>query len=124
MNILLFTEEEILLTTLEYRFRKNGWNLQVADSFQKAKEKIKKRPPDLVMVDLQLPEYGGLDIIQFLHKEVDSELPILTISSLEVESLVLESLRLGASDFIVSPYKPDELILRIRRLLQQRKLVE
>ncbi len=123
MNILLFTEEEILLTTLEYRFRKKGWNLQIANSFKQVKEKFKKHLPDLVLVDLHLPEYSGLDIIQFLQKEVDSELPILVISSLEAESLVLESFRLGASDFIVAPYKSNELLLRIQRLLGQRKMV-
>ena len=124
MNILLFTKEEILLTTLEYRFRKNGWNLLVADDFQKAKDKIKRHLPDLAIVDLQLPEFSGLDIVQFLQKEVDQELPVLVVASLDDDGLLLESLRLGASDFIVAPYKPDELILRIRRLLQKRKLAE
>jgi DNA-binding response OmpR family regulator len=124
MNILLFTKEEILLTTLEYRFRKQSWSLTVAEDYYKAKEKIKKRPPDLVIVDLQLPEFHGLDIVQFLQKEMSEKLPILVIASLEDENLILESLRLGAADFILAPYKPDELILRIRRLLQTRNLVD
>ncbi len=122
MNILLFTDEEVLLTTLEYRFRKNGWNLQVFNNYRNAKESLKRNPPDLVMLDLQTPEYVGPEIIQYLRREIDEDLPILIISTLDADNLVIESLRLGASDFIVAPYKPDELVLRIRRLFQQHKL--
>lgn len=118
MNILLCTAEELMLTTLEYRFRKNGWKLDVAEDTKKTLEKVRKNAPDLVVVDLELPDYAGLDIIQFLHKDFDNSLPILAAASLDAGAIVMESLRLGAHDFIIAPYKPDELVLRIRRLLQ------
>ena len=120
MNILLCTTEELMLTTLEFRFRKNGWKMMVAESAKLAIEKTQKFLPDMVIVDLDLPNFEGLDVVQFLRKGND-ELPILTYGTVENEKLILESQRLGADDFIIAPIKPDELTIRIRRQAIKRK---
>lgn len=123
MNILLCTTEELMLTTFEFRFRKNGWKLMVAESAKTALEKTKNLLPDMVVVDLNLPNFEALDIVQFIRKEPNhKELPILTYGTVENEQLILESLRLGANDFILAPIKPDELTIRIRRQLMRKKL--
>jgi DNA-binding response OmpR family regulator len=120
MNILLCTTEELMLTTFEFRFRKNGWKMMVAESAKLAIEKTQKFLPDMVIVDLDLPNFEGLDVVQFLRKGND-ELPILTYGTVENEKLILESQRLGADDFIIAPIKPDELTIRIRRQAIKRK---
>ena len=118
MTILFCTKESFLLTSLEYRFRKNGWKLEVVHDAPNAIEKAKELQPELVVVDLQLNDYQGLDIVQNLAKETCPETPILVGASLKEDSLMMEGLRLGAKDFIIAPYKPDELVMRIRHLLQ------
>lgn len=123
MNILLCTSEELMLTTLEYRFRKNGWKMEVSDSVKTAMEKVIKQSPDLVVVDLDMPDHAGLEIIQNLKREYGDSLPVIAAAPLDDDGIVMESLRLGAQDFIITPYKPDELILRIRRLLKMQKAV-
>jgi DNA-binding response OmpR family regulator len=123
MKILLCTAEEMMLTTIEFRFRKRNWQLVVGNSAPKALDIARKQFPDCVIVDLQLPEFGGLDIVQHLKKETDGEMPTLVMAPVEDDGLLFEAIRLGAKDFILKPYKPDELILRIRRLLSARKLV-
>ena len=120
MTILLCTEENVLLTSLEYRFRKAGWRLELAHDFEQAAQKCRKEAPSLVVVDLRLPE--GLDIVQYIHQEIDAQLPILIAAPLDDKKLLLEGLRLGGQDFIVAPYMPDELTLRIRCLLQRQKV--
>ncbi|MBK9018075.1 MAG: response regulator transcription factor [Saprospiraceae bacterium] len=122
MNILLCTTEELMLTTFEFRFRKNGWKLMVADSAKTALEKTRSLLPDLVVVDLELPNFEALDIVQFIRNEPNGELPILTYGTVENEKLLFESLRLGADDFIIAPMKPDELTIRIRRQLLKKKM--
>ncbi len=123
MNILLCTTEEMMLTTFEFRFRKNGWKLMVANSAKSALEKTRTLMPDLVVVDLELPNFEALDIVQFIRNEPNNaDLPILTYGTVENEKLLLESLRLGADDFILAPLKPDELTIRIRRQLLRHKL--
>ncbi len=121
MNILLCTTEELMLTTLDFRFRKNGWKLVVAPSAKLALEKTQKQEIDLVVVDLDLPNYEALDVVQFLRKEIGNDLPILTYGKVEQEQLLLESMRLGASDFLIAPIKPDELTIRIRRQVMGKK---
>jgi DNA-binding response OmpR family regulator len=123
MNILLCTTEELMLTTLEFRFRKNGWKLMVATNAKSALEKTRTLLPDLLVVDLDLPDYEALDIVQFIRKENENDLPILTYGTVENEKLLLESLRLGANDFVIAPIKPDELTIRIKRQLMKRKPV-
>lgn len=122
MTLLLCTAEGTLLTSLEYRFRKQGWALLVANNARQALAMVAKQEPDLVIVDLQMPDFEGLDIIQITRKETNSFLPILVAADLADEKLLMESLRLGGNDFIIAPYKPDELILRIRRLLVKQKV--
>lgn len=123
MNILICTAEELMLTTFEFRLRKNGWKLMVAENAKLALEKTRTMLPDMVVVDLDLPDFEALDIVQFIRKEKGtSELPILTYGTVENEQLVLESLRLGADDFILAPIKPDELTIRIRRQLLKKKV--
>jgi DNA-binding response OmpR family regulator len=122
MKILLCTNEELLLTTLEYRFRKQGWQLVVRSGRQPLADVVKKQAPDLIVVDLELPDYEGLDLVQALCRDLPDRLPVIAAAPLEEDKLVLEALRLGADDFIVKPFKPDELALRIHRLLGGRKL--
>ena len=123
MTILLCTTEDFLLTSLEYRFRKHGWELAVVHNAKNAQQKAQVLQPELVVVDLQLPEYEGLDIVQSLTKEVSPGTPILVGAPLEEDNMLIEALRLGAKDFIVTPFKPDELVMRIRHLLQLEKVV-
>lgn len=120
MTILLCTEESILLTSLEYRFRKAGWRLELAHDHDTALEKAKKEAPALVVVDLRMPDFQGLDIVQRIHNDVDNTLPILVAGILKEKKLLLEALRLGGSDFIAAPYMPEELTLRIQCLLDRK----
>ena len=122
MTILLFTAEELLLTTLEFRFRKKGWRLDVSKNAEQTSALIKKYLPDLVVVDLQLPDFSGLDVIQTIRREFQRDIPILATAPIEEEGLLLEAVRLGAEDFVIKPYKPDELILRIQRQLKAQKV--
>ena len=123
MTILLCTEETILLTSLEYRFRKAGWRLELAHDQETALAKSKKEAPALVVVDLRMPEGQGLDIVHRIHKDIDPTMPILVAGSLKDKKLLMEALRLGGQDFITAPYLPDELTLRIHCLLEKKVVV-
>ena len=111
-----------MLTTLEFRFRKNSWKLEVAADMPACLRKTKTQSPDLVIVDLEISPEQGLETIRQLAREYGKALPVIAAASLENGDLLLESLQAGAQDFIITPYKPDELILRIRRLLKFQKV--
>jgi len=118
MKILICEDEEIMLTALEFRLRKAGFEVLLAENGKIALEKIKTEKPDLVVADIMMPFITGLELIGFIRKDMRSALPVIVISALEHEDTVLEAFRLGASDFITKPFKPNELVLRIKRIFQ------
>lgn len=124
MKILICEDEEIMLTALEFRLKRQGFEVIIAENGKQALEKIKIDQPDLVVADIMMPFVSGLELINFIRKDLGSTLPVIVISALEHDETVLEAFRLGASDFITKPFKPNELILRIKKIFQEIELSE
>ena len=119
MKILICEDEEIMLTALEFRLRKKGFEIILAKDGLEAKKMIKSELPDLVVLDVMMPHVSGLELIHYVRNELKSALPLIVISALEHDDTVLKAFELGATDFITKPFKPNELILRIRRIFQE-----
>lgn len=117
-KILICEDEEILLTAIKFRLRKHGFEVILAADGLQAKEKIQAEKPDLIIADIVMPHFSGLDLVQFIRKDLKSNLPIIMISALENDDIVLEAFKQGANDFVTKPFKPVELVLRIKRILQ------
>jgi len=119
MKILICEDEEILLTALEFRLRKLGYEVVLAKDGQEALQLIPQHKPDLIIADVQMPHVTGLELIEKVRTGMQSDLPIIVISALEHDEFVLEALKLGANDFVTKPFKPAELVLRVQRVFQQ-----
>ncbi len=124
MKILICEDEEIMLTALEFRLQRQGFEVLKAENGKEALEIIKAEQPDLIVADIMMPFVSGLELINFVRKDLASPLPIIVISALEHEETVLEAFKLGASDFITKPFKPNELILRIKKIFQEIELAQ
>lgn len=122
MKILVCEDEEILLTSLEFRLKKQGFEIILAKDGKEALEKIKTESPDLIVADVMMPHVTGLELIKFVRKKMKSDMPIIMISALGNDETVLEAFRLGATDFISKPFKPSELVLRIKMVFQEMEL--
>lgn len=123
MKILICEDEEIMLTALEFRLRKQGFVVTKAEDGKQAIEQIKLEKPDIIIADIMMPHVSGLELVQFVREDLnDPKTPIIIISALEYDDIVLEAFRLGANDFIAKPFKPNELILRIKRILQEQEI--
>ena len=122
MKILICEDEEIMLTALEFRLRRQGFDVVITKDGKEALEVIKQETPDLAVVDIMMPYVSGLDLIEYVRNNLKIDLPIIVISALEQDDIVLEAFRHGATDFITKPFKPNELILRIKRIFQEMKL--
>lgn len=121
MKILICEDEEIMLTALEFRLRKQGFTVEKAEDGKQALDKLKSVKYDLIIADIMMPYISSLELIQFIRKDLkDTDTPIIIISALEYEDVLLKAFRLGASDFISKPFKPNELILRIKRIFQEK----
>ena len=124
MKILICEDEEIMLTALEFRLRKQGYEVIIAEDGKEARERIDNDSPDFIVADIMMPYVTGLELVTYVRKEKNSPIPIIIISALDNDETVLEAFRLGANDFIAKPFKPNELILRIKRILQAAEPVE
>ena len=121
MKILICEKEEVLLTALEFRLRKQGYEVEVAPDGKKALERIRKQQPDLAVIGMECKKMSGLEIIGELRQSLNISLPIMIIAPLEAEEEIMEAFRLGAIDFVTKPFKPVELVLRVRRIFEHLK---
>ena len=116
MKILICENEEILLTALEFRLRKNGYELVWANDGEEALEKAKSESPELIISSLALPKVSGLDLVRQI-RSADEKTPIMVIGELEERETIIEALKSGVNDFLTKPFKPVELVLRVQHIL-------
>ena len=116
-KILIIEDDELIIKILKFILNKEGYQLSVVMDGLSAVEQIPSINPDMVITDLMLPYKSGLEVIRFV-KENFEKTPIIVLSSLgEEEHSVSEAFKLGADDFIAKPFNPNELVLRVKRLL-------
>ena len=119
MTVLICEDEEILLTSLEFRLLRQGFTVLKAEDGQRAKDIVTEQMPDFIVADVMMPHVTGLELIQYVRQELNSAVPVLVISALDQDETVLEAFRVGANDFITKPFRPYELILRMRKIMQE-----
>ena len=113
--ILIAEDDELILRTVEHKLVKEGHEVVLTRNGQEAIEKIGESDFDLVVTDIMMPFASGIEIL-FAIKRIGKKIPVIVLSSMGQEEVVVEAFDLGASDFMVKPFSPNELILRIKRL--------
>lgn len=115
MLILIAEDDELILKTIEHKLLKEGYEVIVARNGKDAIDTIKETEIDLIITDIMMPFASGTEILAAI-RSFGKKIPVIMLSSLGQEEVVLEAFDLGASDFMVKPFSPNELILRIKRL--------
>ncbi|TJZ61474.1 response regulator [Sphingobacterium olei] len=115
MLILIAEDDELILRTVEHKLLKEGHQTILTRNGREAIEKIKELDIDLVITDIMMPFASGIEILSAI-RSFEKQLPVIVLSSMGQEEVVADAFDLGASDFMVKPFSPNELILRIKRL--------
>lgn len=115
MLILIAEDDELVLRTVEHKLVKEGHEVVLTRNGREAIEKINELDLDLVVTDIMMPFASGIEILSAI-KRVGREIPVIVLSSMGQEEVVVDAFDLGASDFMVKPFSPNELILRIKRI--------
>ncbi len=123
MRILICEGGEMLISALKFRLEKKGFEVVLATSKEEAGLQIIEQVPDLIVLDVDLPGFTEGEVVRFIKERKAQEVPLILLGGLKQGDFVLEALTMGANDFIIKPIKPVELILRIQKVLQERKLV-
>lgn len=122
MKILVCEDDTMTLKALEHRLKKEGYTVITAADGKKAAEILSTDTDiDLLLTDLHMPMLGGLELISLVRSNLKSNLPIIMLTRVGLEETVLHAFELGADDYITKPFNPDELALRIKRLLIKNK---
>lgn len=114
-KIVLAEDNSTLSLLLKYRLEKEGFELLLASDGKQAIELIEKHNPDLVLTDIMMPFYSGLEVISHIRNQLKRNTPVIIFSSAGQEDMVLKAFNLGASDFMAKPFSPNELVIRVKR---------
>lgn len=121
-KILVVEDEDSFSDALSYLLAKEGFEVAVADSGDKALIEFDKNGADLVLLDLMLPGVTGTEVCRQLRTRSNVPVIMLTAKDTEVDKVV--GLELGADDYVTKPYSSRELVARIRAVLRRRVEIE
>ncbi len=118
MKTILVVDDERKITNLVRDYLvKAGFQVLTAADGREALAAAHERKPDLLIVDLGLPDIDGLDVTRSLRKE--SSVPVIILTARDEETDKILGLELGADDYITKPFSPKELVARVRAVLRR-----
>ncbi len=120
-KILIAEDEKVTRLMLCDILRKDGFHVVEAENGREAVEFFKKEAPSAVILDIEMPVMGGIEAIRLL-KAVDSTIPIIIATAHGDISTAVETMQLGAYDFLVKPVEAGKLIVIVRRAIEKLKL--
>ena len=116
-NILICDDAAFMRMMIKDILTKNGYNVVgEAENGLKAVEKYSETKPDLVLMDITMPEMDGMQALKKI-KELDSGATVIMCSAMGQQAMVIESIQAGAKDFIVKPFQADRVIEAVKKVV-------
>ena len=119
-KIMIIEDDPDICEILEYNLIQEGFDVDIFHDGQKGLNAVLKDPPNLVLLDLMLPGRNGLEIARIIRKDEHTfNVPIIMITARSEEMDILQGLEQGADDYITKPFRPKEVIARVKALLRR-----
>ncbi len=119
-RILVVDDEPDILSVVVYQLSREGYRVSTAVNGRAAIAAAAADRPDLIILDLMLPEVDGYETLRTLRTDTKTEkIPIILLTALEQEEKRIRGFELGADDYITKPFSPRELVLRVNALLKR-----
>src|SRR5947207_12747399 len=122
-KILVVDDEPDAVELVEFNLKSAGYEVVTAADGSEALKKARSHSPDLIVLDLMLPEVDGVEVCKILRRDPATSgirVIMLTAKAAEVDRVL--GLELGADDYVTKPFSPRELILRVKRLLRSNEV--
>ncbi|WP_182200968.1 response regulator transcription factor [Paraliobacillus salinarum] len=116
-KILVVDDEKVILEVLEAYFEKEGWEIYFASNGVEALKLAKEQRPDLIVLDLMLPDISGEEVCRLVRK--DSNVPIIMLTAKSSEDDLINGIVIGADDYVTKPFSPREVVVRVKALLRR-----
>lgn len=120
-RVLVVDDEEIIRDSLSFILQKEGYDVQQAANGQEAFEKVKENPPDVIITDIEMPGMKGVELLEKVS-HVSPQTFVIIITAYGSIETAIQALRKGAYDYILKPLDFDEMVLRVRRLMDFKRL--
>ena len=118
-KILVVDDDKKIVELVTLYLKKDGYQVLAAYDGQQAIELARRKQPDLIVLDLMLPQVDGVDVCRTLRVRGESPVPIIMLTGRSTDEDKLAGLDLGADDYVTKPFNPRELLARIRAVLRR-----
>ena len=123
VNILVVDDEEIVRESLLDWLREDGYEVEAVEDGFKALDKFGERSWDIALIDLKMPKMDGLELLGKI-KETWPETQVVIITAFATVNTAVQAMKVGAYDYLVKPFNPEELSLLIKRLVESQSLIK
>ena len=118
INVLVVDDEPVLAEMVSMALRYEGWNISTAGDGSSAIAAARAQRPDVVVLDVMLPDMSGLDVLHKLREE-NPQLPVLLLTAKDAVEDRIAGLTAGGDDYVTKPFSIEEVVLRLRALLRR-----
>jgi two-component system phosphate regulon response regulator PhoB len=119
-QVLVVEDERDIAALVAYHLTREGYRVRTVGTGGDAMEAIRSERPDLVVLDLMLPELSGYEILEEMRRQPAMEdVPVVVLTARREESDRIKGLELGADDYLTKPFSPQELVLRVGAVLRR-----
>ena len=118
-KIVIADDEEHLGYMIKFKLERSGYEVIWKLDGRQALESIREERPALVILDVMMPGLTGFEVLETLKADAElKHIPVVMLTARSQESDIVRGLELGAADYMIKPFRPAELLARIKRLIQ------
>lgn len=118
-TILVADDEPLLIELLEYRLAARNYRPVIARDGREALARLEDSAPDAVVLDAMMPVHDGFEVLRRMRASAEyARTPVIMLTARRGEKDVVGALELGANDYLIKPFMPEELLARLARLLK------
>lgn len=118
-KILIVEDEEMIVKALKQKLESSDLEVEIASDGKQAIDKVAETPPDLILLDLVMPNMDGISFLKILKSKEYKSIPVIILTNLENETSTKEAAKLGVTDYLIKvDYSLDEVVKSIKNKLK------
>jgi DNA-binding response OmpR family regulator len=118
-TVLIVDDDPLLIALVRHKLQRRGYAVETAPDGGAGLEAARKLKPEIIVLDIMMPVLDGRSVLQHLREDPAlAKVPVVMLSARGREEDIVDLLKLGASDYLIKPFSPEELVARIDRLVR------